>query len=73
MFRKCPDDTSVQKYQDGHRLEEILFYSLEAVFTKCDVNIRIRNAWTDMERLTIIWKSDHSDIYIYIYIYIVRE
>ena len=50
-------------------------------FTETDVNTRLAKAWTAVDSLSVIWKSDLTDkikrsffqaavVYIYIYIYI---
>ena len=38
--------------------------------TEKDIDTRLTKAWTAIDELSIIWKSDLIDIYIYIYIYI---
>ena len=38
--------------------------------TKTDINLRLAKAWTAIDRLSVIWKSDLTDnIYIYVYIH----
>ena len=41
--------------------DQLTYISSNISFTESDVNIRLAKAWTAMNRLSIIWKSDLSD------------
>ena len=42
-------------------VDQFIYFYSNTLFIENDVNIYIGKAWYAMTRLTIIWKSDHSD------------